>query len=112
MRVAVHHPARTEPDGTTVPESVSAFRLGRIHDFVNHLSGETTEAAEVAKVLFGQAAKEHPDCRVVIEHLVDNGDGTSRWVPEGQVPEGATSPDGSVVAARELSATQTQEVQP
>lgn len=118
MRVVVHHPARTEPDGTEVPESVAAFRQGRIDDFTNPLTGETTPKAEVAKILVEQAKAEFPGQEVKVEVLVHNGDGegqgenpedpfeagTSTWVPADKVPEGAVSPKGGVIAQHELTA--------
>lgn len=109
MRVAVLHPERTEPDGTVVPVSTAAFRIGRIEDYVNPLTGETTPAAEVAEQLLQQAKDEFPDAEMSIEHLVDNGDGTSRWVHEDHVEEGMVKPGGGVVAAKDISAEQTQE---
>lgn len=119
MRVAVRHPARTEPDGTPVAESVSPYHMGRIEDFVNPVTGETTPKDEVAKLLLGQAKAEFPDCEVYLERLVHNGDaegedphgegGTSTWVHHEEVPEGAHSPKGGVIAARELTTEQSQE---
>jgi hypothetical protein len=123
MRVAVHHPPRTEPDGTEIPETVAAFRQGRIEDFANPLTGETTPKEKVAEILLEQAKAEFPDCGVKLEVLVHNGDGegegenpedafetrtgTSTWVPHDQVPEGAVSSKGATVA-RELSVEQDQ----
>jgi hypothetical protein len=112
MRVAVRHPGRTEEDGTTVPESFSAYRVGRIDDHVDLLTGETTSADEVAEILVEQAKAEYPDCEVAIQRLIDNGDGTSKWVNAEEVPEGATSPDGVVVKAPELVIEQSQDAAP
>lgn len=69
MRVVVHHPAREEEDGTQVEASKSAFRLGRITDFTNPITGETTPRDDVAKALIEQAQAEFPDCEVTLEHL-------------------------------------------
>lgn len=69
MRVVVHHPARVEEDGTEVPESKAAFRVGRITDHTDLLTGETTPADKVAELLAEQARAEFPDCEVSIEHL-------------------------------------------
>lgn len=108
MRVVVHHPARTEEDGTAVEESVAAYRLGRIEDFVNPLTGETTPKDEVAKALLAAAAEEHPGLRVSIEYLHDNGDDTGTWKPDPAVA--AVSPGAQ--HAQELVAEQATEVQP
>lgn len=107
MRIAIHHPARTEGE-QEIPASVSAFRLGRVLDFVNPMTGETTSAPDVAAALLEQAKTEYPDCEVVLERLVDNGDGTSSWLHENEVPEGSKSPDGKVVPAPDLVASQGQ----
>jgi hypothetical protein len=89
MRVAVVHPAHTQTldDGSTVeaPESISAFRQGRIEDFVNPLTGETTPRDKVAEVLLAAAKEEFPDCEVKLQYLHDNGDGTSTWKDEPPV---------------------------
>lgn len=93
MRVVVHHPARTEPgevrqayhrdpetgvtsvttetvkEAVEVPESKSAYRLGRIEDFTNPLTGETTPREEVAAQLVEAAKREFPGLEVAIEHL-------------------------------------------
>lgn len=90
MRVVVHHPARTEEDGTAVEESVAAYRLGRIDDFVNPITGETTSKVDVAAALVEQAKADHPGLEVSIEHLHDNGDDTSTW--KDQPPVVAASP--------------------
>jgi hypothetical protein len=107
MRVAVHHPERKEGE-ETIPASVSAFRLGRITDLVDPLSGETTPAEQVVEKLSEEAAREFPDCEIVVERLVDNGDETSSWVRVEDVPEGATSPDGTTIQGPELVAEQPQ----
>lgn len=128
MRVAIHHPERTEPDGTAVPASVSAYRLGRITDQVDVVTGETTPAATVASALLAQAEAEFPGHEIHLERLVCNGDetfetvtqedgstasvgkkdGTSTWVHHEQVPAGAVSPEGTVIAAPELTVAQPQ----
>lgn len=113
MRVAVHHPARTEPDGTAVEASVSAFRLGRITDLVDPITGETTPADEVAAKLLAAAKKEFPDCEVELQRLIvsidDDLGSTSEWVHEDSVPEGAVSPGGGVIATKDLATEQSQE---
>lgn len=132
MRVAVHHPARTEEDGTEVPESVSAYRQGRIADFVHPITGEVTPQAEVAELLVAAAQEEFPGLKVEIQRLVHNGDapdvvversdgstetisdphgegGTSTWVHHEQVPEGARSPKGGVISAPVLNVEQAAE---
>lgn len=108
MRVALLHPARTEEDGTQVEPSISAFRMGRIEGFTNPITAEHTSAEDVALHLIAAAEQEHPECEVFIQHLVDNGDGTSRWVKAHEVPEGAVSPDGKPVAVKTLSIEQSQ----
>jgi hypothetical protein len=112
MRVAVHHPARTEPDGTEIPESVCAYKLGRVQDHTDVLTGKTTSAGDVAELFVEQAKAEFPGCFVVIERLVDNGDGTSKWVHVDEVPEGAVSPEGTTVKAPELAVAQEQQTAP
>lgn len=125
MRVAVHHPGRVE-DGETIPPSVFAFRVGRITDHVDVLTGETTPKEQVAAQLLEQAKAEFPDCEVVLEVLVHNGDappreledgtlvdephgegGTSTWVHHEQVPDGAVSPKGGTIA-KQLEVEQPQ----
>lgn len=69
MRVVVNHPARVEEDGTEIAESKSAFRLGRISDHTDLLTGETTPREKVAEILTEQAKAEFPGCEVSIEHL-------------------------------------------
>jgi hypothetical protein len=106
MRVAVHHPEREE-DGETVPASVSAFRLGRLtpETGINHFTGDHLSVEQQAEALLKQAKAEFPDCEIVLERLIDNGDETSSWVRVEDVPEGAVSPDGTTIA-RELVAEQ------
>lgn len=99
MRVAVHHP----------DSSISAFRLGRIEDFTNPITAETTPKEQVAAKLLADAQAEYPDCEIVLERLVDNGDGTSTWVHHEQVPDGALSPGGSVISHVDLRIEQPQE---
>lgn len=116
MRVAVHHPERVE-DGEKIPASVTAFRIGRIEDLVNPLTGETTPQEKVAEIFLAAAEEEFPDCEVVLERLVHNGDapgedpfgagGTSSWVKHDEVAEGARSPDGTVIGV-ELAVEQAQ----
>lgn len=108
MRVVVHHPARTEQDGTEVPESTSAFRLGRIEDLVNPMTGETTPKEEVATALLQQAQEEFPGQDVKIEYLHSQGDETSEW--RDHPPEEPASPGEA--HAQELTAEQSTEVQP
>jgi hypothetical protein len=113
MRVVVHHPARVEEDGTEVPESKAAFRVGRIEDHTDLLTGETTPREKVAEILLQQAQEEFPDLEVSVEHLhpVDRNEETGEvtsheWrdhPPEGSVPPGAQH-------AEELAIEQTQEV--
>ncbi len=104
MRVVVHHPARTEPDGTEVPESVSAYRMSRIYDLPNPLTGETVPKDEVAATLVEQAQEEFPDLEVSIEYFHDHGDGTASWEPEPP----ATPAAPGAIHERELTATQDQ----
>lgn len=132
MRVVVHHPERTGEDGEQIPASVSAYRLGRITDYVNPITGETTPADEVAATLLAQAKEEFPGQQVELEVLVHNGDetfrdveqedgsvakmgngdGTSTWVHHEQVPDGAVSPEGTVIKAPELRIAQSQSAAP
>lgn len=69
MRVVVTHPGRVEEDGTEVPESKAAYRVGRITDHTDLLTGETTPADKVAELLVEQAKEEFPGQEVAIEHL-------------------------------------------
>jgi hypothetical protein len=122
MRVAIHHPESTQPDGTVIPAAVSAFRLGRIDDFVNPITGETTPKDEIVAVFLAAAKAEYPDCEIVLERLVHNGDaegedphgegGTSEWVHHEQVPPDSISPKGGVIAAPELIIEQPQSAAP
>jgi hypothetical protein len=107
MRVAIHQPASTAPDGTEIPAAVGAYHLGRIEDFVNQVTGEVTKAEDLAKALAAQAEAEFPGLTIVVERLIDNGDGTSRWEPEPAATDTPTPP-GATVVAPELAATQTQ----
>ncbi len=97
MRVAV-----TDADGNT-----HAFRLGRIDDFVNPITGETHSREEVAEALKAQAEAEFPDSTVTVQALVDNGDDTSTWTDIAEVPEGAVGPKGRSIVAPELAVEQT-----
>lgn len=107
MRIAVHHPARTEPDGTEVPETVAAFRLGRIHDVPHPVTGDLIPQDEIVQAYLEAAQREHPDLEVKVEYLVNNGDGTSSW--QAQPPaDGEESPEGANVATHELSVEQSQ----
>lgn len=109
MRVVVHHPEREEDD-RTVPASKAAYRLGRIEDWTNPLTGETTPKAEVAEILLAQAREEFPDLDVTVEHLhegeVENGEVvTHEWKDHPpEQPVAAGDPH-----AVELSAQQAQE---
>lgn len=105
MRVAIHQPAGTAPYGTEIPAAVGAYKFGRIDDFVNPLTGETTQKKDVAAKLLADARAEFHDCEVFIEHLIDDGDGTSHWAPE---PAATPAPAGATVVAPDLTATQTQ----
>lgn len=104
MRVAIHQPASTAPDGTEIPAATGAYHLGRIDDFINVVTGEVTKAEDVARALLAQAKAEFPDLVVDIEHLIDNGDGTSHWAPE---PAETPAPTGATPAV-ELATAQTQ----
>lgn len=106
MRVAVTH-----EDG-----SVSAYRLGRIEDLPNPLTGQTTPAVEVAAQLFDQARVEFPGAEVRIQRLVSNEDAdengenaTSRWIDAEELREDHVSPEGHLVVARELAMQQAQQ---
>lgn len=111
MRVVVHHPERVE-DGETVPASVSAYRLGKIDDHVDLLTGKTTPRAEVAAILLEQARAEFPGQDVSVEYLheVEVDDETGKAVrhewraepPEVPVPPGENH-------ERTLSVEQSQE---
>lgn len=113
MRVVVHHPARVEEDGTEVPESTAAFRVGRITDHTDLLTGETTPADKVAELLAEQARAEFPDCEVSIEHLhvAERDPETNEAVLHewrDHPPEDAVPPGGD--HTQELAADQGQEV--
>lgn len=112
MRVVVHHPAREEADGTQVAASKSAFRLGRITDHTDILTGATTPRDEVAAILLKQAQEEFPGQEVAIEHLHVAG----RHPETGEVVahEWKDHPPEQAVAVgevheQELAADQTQE---
>lgn len=106
MRVAIHHPEHKE-DGEMVPGSVSAFRTGRIEDHVDLLTGQTTPRERVAEILAEQAKLEFPDCEIMIEHLHDNGDGTSTWKDHAPGEDEEAVPAGETHEA-ELSTEQPQ----
>ncbi len=123
MRVAVRHPSRVEIDAegneVEVPESISAYRFGRIEDFVHPVTGAVTPAEQLAAALVEEAQREFPGQDVFIERLVHNGDGppedphgeggTSTWVHHEEVPEGAVSPKGGrIVTPEPLHAEQAQ----
>lgn len=112
MRVVVHHPERVE-DGETIPASVSAYRVGRVEDHTDLLTGKTTPKEEVAAILVEQARAEFPGQEVSIEHLheveVDEETGKAvrhEWRPEP--PKAPVAP--GVEHVRELSVEQPQEV--
>ncbi len=109
VRVIVHFPARVEPDPVTgetikVPESIAAFRMSRIYDLQNPLTGETTAKEQVAAILVEQAKAEFPDHEVTIEYFHDHGD-TASWEPEP--PEVEAAP--GEVHEHELTAGQAQQ---
>lgn len=81
MRIAVHFPAEHPESGGE--EAVVAYRLGRIEDGVHNapVGHDEVPLDEYLTRLVKQAQAEYPDCEVVIERLVDNGDDTSRWIP-------------------------------
>lgn len=118
MRVAVTEPAHTETiDGEQVeiPESVFAYRFGRIEDFTHPLTGEVTPATEIADALLEQAKKEHPNWDVKLERLeLDDTSSenpeehTSKWVPHEEFNHENRTPGGSS-HAKDLAVEQTQE---
>lgn len=111
MRVVVHHPERKEGE-ETIPESVSAYRMGRIEDFVNPLTGETTPRDQVAAALLEQAKEEFPGLEVSIEHLheVEHDPETGKPVAHEwrDHPPETPAADGETHEV-ELTATQGQE---
>lgn len=113
MRVVVHHPPRTEPDGMEVPASKSAYRLGRIVDHVDLLTGETTPREKVAEILLQQAKEEYPDCEVLIEHLhvVDRHPETNEEIAHEWRDHPPEAPAATGAAhEQELATVQSQEV--
>lgn len=113
MRVVVHHPARQEEDGTEVPESTAAFRVGRITDHTDILTGETTPAAKVAEVLLEQARAEFPDCECSIEylHAVERDPTTNEIIAaEWKDAPAEDAPPSGAVHEQVLNADQGQEV--
>lgn len=98
MRVVVHHPAREEEDGTQVEAAKSAYRVGRVEDHVDFLTGRTTPQAEVVKLLVEAAEAEFPGQEVTVEHLhvTERHEKTGEPIahewkdepPEEQVPAG------------------------
>lgn len=104
MRVAVHLPD-DHPDGG----GVVAYKLGRIRDGIdNHVvhTGEMTPLDEFAAGLVEQAKRDYPQdgVKVVVERLVDNGDGTAKWIPADDFdPEQHRSPEAGGGAAREFN---------
>lgn len=96
-RVAVHLPPG-HPHGDPEQTVVVAFRLGRIRDGIDNLiihTGEVVPIEEFRAGLFKQAQAEYPGAEVKLERLVDNGDGTARWIdaiefdPSQHVPAGS-----------------------
>lgn len=64
-----------------------AYRLGKIDDHTDILTGTTTGAQSVAETLKAKAEAEIAEAKsgstVAIEELIDNGDGTSTWKVQG-----------------------------
>lgn len=112
-RVAVHIPPGHPHHGGGEQTDVVAYRLGRIRDGIDNFNvatGETTPVDDLAAGLADQARAEYPDCEVKLERLVDNGDGTSRWIPADEFDaEQHTPAPGGGSAARTFTATAGQE---
>lgn len=79
MRVAVHY----QDDHPQHPGAVFAYLLGRIEDGVHNVAAGHDPVPIDAYVsrLIERARAEFPDALDVrLERLIDNGDGTSRWI--------------------------------
>lgn len=88
-------------------QAVAAYRLGRIEDGIHNapVGHEAVPLEDYLQRMLELAAAEYPGHeitqdesvanRIAIERLVDNGDGTSRWInadqfdPEQHTPAGA-----------------------
>jgi hypothetical protein len=105
MRVAVHFPDDhpLAQDGA----AVVAYRLGRVEDGVHNapVGHDPVPLDEFLTRLVRDAREEFPDADVVIERLIDNGDGTSGWIPAEEFdPEEHTPVGAGVTVEREANA--------
>ena len=109
MRVAVHLPADHPESGGQ--ESVCAYRLGRVVDGLHNaaVGYEPVPVEDLARKIAEEAQAEYPTAVVKIERLVDNGDGTSRWVAEDEFDVAAHKlVGGGEFKTTELSTTTAQ----
>lgn len=106
MRVAVHFTADHPLSGGE--ESVAAYRLGRIEDGVHNapLGFDPVALEDYVANAVKAAQDEFPGASVVVERLVDNGDGTSSWIPADEFdPEEHTPVGAGAHVEREISAS-------
>lgn len=117
MRVAVHF-AEDHPLAQDDGPAVVAYRLGRIEDGVHNAPAGHDPVAldEFLARLTRQARDEYPNHlvtqdesvgnRISIEVLVDNGDGTSRWINADHFdPEQHTRAGAGRQVQRDVSAS-------
>jgi hypothetical protein len=84
-RIAVYlpsgHAEHGDPDN---PEpALTVYRLGRIEEGVHNAPAGFAPIpyGEFVERLLEDAKREYPDAQVRVERIVDNGDGTSSWIP-------------------------------
>jgi hypothetical protein len=92
----VHFPPEHALNAAGEEPAVVAYKLGRIEDGVHNapVGHEPVALDEFVNGLVAQAQAEYPDATIAVERLVDNGDGTSRWIPADQFDPEQHTPVG------------------
>lgn len=118
MRVAVYlhpdHPhAGVDAEGNRAEEPVVlAFRLGRIEEGVHNapIGHPAIPLDDFVKGLVAEARAEYPDAMDVrVERLIDNGDGTGRWIPDDEYnPDAHTAVGPGNIKSTEVHVTSEQ----
>jgi hypothetical protein len=117
VRVAVHFAPDHPLSGGE--QAVAAFRLGRIEDGLHNapVGHDEVPLDEYLQRMLELAAQEYPGHeitqdesvanRISIERLVDNGDGTSRWINADQFdPEQHTAAGAGAQIQRDVTVNQ------
>lgn len=113
MRVAVLLPPdHPEHGGGTDGPATVAYNLGRIEDGVHNapLGHDPVPLDDFVQGMVERAKADYPDAEVRVERLVDNGDGTSSWVPADEFdPETHTAQGPGEYTTAVISPTPSEE---